>query len=61
MRRNIEHYRPSPAPIGAGAATDEKPRAHFLGTQQDAALNRRVIGSLFASALLLGASLFLVS
>ena len=61
MRRSLEDYRPDSAPSAARPAPDEKPRANFLGTQQEAALNRRMLGGLFASAVLIGASLFLVS
>ena len=61
MRRNLEDYRPDPAPLATGPSPDEKPRAHFLGAQQDTALTRRVIGGLCASVVLLAASIFLVS
>jgi len=61
MRRNLEDYRVARAPKAARPGPLPETRANFLGTQQDSALNRRVIGSLLVCAALVGASLVLVS
>ena len=59
MRRTLNDFRVESAPPKAPPIEDA--RAHFLGSEQDAALNRRVIGSLLVCAALVAAGVMLVS
>ena len=59
MRRTLDDFRVEPAPPKAPPVEDA--RAQFLGGEQDAALNRRVFGSLLVCAALVGAAVLLVS
>lgn len=61
MRLNLDDYHRASARTASRPPPLPEPRANFLGSRQDAALSRRVIGGLFVCAVLVAASLFLVS